>query len=111
MKNIKVLIWQGLDAPINNYGADLVIHEDPSNESGTRAIIIINNSTIPELEAIFDDEISYTSCEGDFDTYQDIEDIKRGLEEKFSVSFIESEMTPQFINGGRTFKENNYPLN
>jgi len=106
MKRIKVLIWEGIRLPENDHESNLVLHSDPSNESGTVSVIIKNQNLISELESIFMDEMLESISENEFDSLQDISDIKAGLEKMYEVHYIEFHMTPQFINGGRQTQEN-----
>jgi len=111
MRKIKVLFWEGLSFPTNTMGADLVIHFDPSNESGTVEVRIMNPEICSELENIFYDEMLTAISENEFDTHLSPDAIRENLQQYFDVSSIDSPMTPKFINGGRVTVQDDYPLN
>jgi len=110
MKKITILFWEGLSFSENDFKADVIIHQDPSDESGALSVVVKNKEILSDVNSIFYDEMLEAVSETEFETYQDLEDLKVRFSEKFLVSVIESQMTPQFINGGRTTVENGNPL-
>jgi len=111
MKKILVLIWEGVGFPDNTMNADVVVHQDPSCDSDTIDIRVMkkDEDIISVLESIFPDETFISN--DDFYVYQGVEALKGIFSENFNAHFVESEMTPQFINGGRVTTFSGNPLN
>ncbi len=111
MKDIKILIWEGLNLPNDTMGSDVIIHEDPSDESGTVTIVINNTDLVPDLQNIFYDEMMESIRETEFYVHGNAEQVKQSFTEHFSIHLVESRMTPLFINGGRRTTEGIRELN
>jgi hypothetical protein len=109
MKKIIVLFWEGSDPPRNNMGADITVYKDPSDDSGLLSVIINNIQITCDLEDIFYDEMLKSVSETEFDTFQEIEDLKLRFDGVFKASFIESTMSP--INGVRVTTQDSLSLN
>src|SRR3990172_5420677 len=106
MRKIKILIWQGLCLPKNDMGANVVIHQDPSDQSGTLSVVIKDASLFPYLQNIFFEEMDDPGLQKDFFTSLNLKTLKNRFRENFSVSFIESIIKPRFVGGGRETFEN-----
>ncbi len=102
---IKILFYEGLSLP-ESFGKkkyDIVVHTDPSDDLPSMEVSVKNQDTITRMYDEFYNELADSDTGSSFYTFLTKESLRDLFGKLFdNIEYTDSEMAPQFINGGRT---------